>query len=37
MERGSESWESGGKGVAWNSGDPGRLNFQEVQDCLAQM
>jgi len=23
--------------VAWNSGDPGRLNFQEVQDCLAQM
>jgi DNA-directed RNA polymerase specialized sigma24 family protein len=23
--------------VAWNSGDPGRLNFQEVQDALAQM
>ena len=23
--------------MAWISGDPGRLNFQEVQDCLAQM
>jgi DNA-directed RNA polymerase specialized sigma24 family protein len=23
--------------VAWSSGDPGRLNFQEVQDALAQL
>ena len=23
--------------MAWSSGDPGRLNFQEVQDALAQM
>jgi DNA-directed RNA polymerase specialized sigma24 family protein len=23
--------------VAWNSGDPARLNCQEVQDCLARM
>lgn len=23
--------------MAWDASDPGRLNFQEVQDCLAQM
>ena len=23
--------------MAWSSGDPGRLDFQEVQDCLARL